>query len=203
MKRRSIGTFGVSCSGETGANSGVARTSSSASVDRPARLAVASAASAGQVDGRDEQEHGVGLVDRGHGGRHQAAEREAHQADGLLVLRAEVGEELADVPDRLGEPVDGVEDVGAGHRRRRRRARVPPAVERQREEGEVEAEVAVEVQGPEGAEVEPGPTHAEAVQADQPRPVLRAVLEQRRPSDPVRPGSRGTARLPGSSARGS
>ena len=99
----------------------------------------------------------------------------------------EVGEELADVPDRLREPVHGVEDVGAGHRRRRRRARVASAVEGQREEGEVEPEVAVEVQGPEGAEVETRPAHAEAVQADQPRPVLRAVLEQRRPGDPVHP----------------
>ena len=106
---------------------------------------------------------------------------------GCCGAGADVGEELADVPHRLGEPVDGVEDVGAGHRRRRRWPGVASAVEGQREEGEVEAEVAVEVQGSEGAEVESGSAHAEAVQADQPRPILRAVLEQRRPGDAVDP----------------
>ena len=147
----------MSRSGETGANSGSAAAQ---------QLAVGRHEVAGsggrvghqrrQVDGRDEQQHGVGLVDRRGDGGDQPAEREAHQPDGLVGPLPQEGEELADVPHRLGEAVDGVEDVGAGHRRGQARPGVPPAVERQREEGQVEPELAVEVQGAEGAEVEPG-----------------------------------------------
>jgi len=58
----------------------------------------------------------VGFVDRCDGGRHHPTEGEAHEPDGLLGAGAGVGEELANVPHRLAEAVDGVKDVGASPR---------------------------------------------------------------------------------------